>query len=118
MRRSANAEWVEGAFDEADVLGPPFDCCLFLPQGTEAPAGRGRRVKEPTLLVPTEAQDGAVLELKATDELLLTAPELNVAQGLPEDAQVRWMIVGAPQLFGRPGDDVIGGQATLRRVED
>lgn len=117
---TAAEDWIEGEFaEEPDATGTPFACCLFLPQGTESSgSGRTRKVTEPLLLYGDLDQDGDPVALKADDELLIVAPELNVAQGLAADASVRWMVNGAPQLFGRPGDEPLGGQITVRRIED
>ena len=110
--------WVEGERVDTLTPGTPFDCCLFLPQGTEAGTGRGRKVTEPTLLVAPEDDFGAPVALDPDDELHIVAPELNAARGLPADTSERWMVVGAPQPFGKPGEPIIGSQATLRRVDD
>lgn len=110
--------WVEGEYDEEPLPGTPFDCVLFLPLGTESSDGRGRRVREPTLLYGLTDDSAAPVALNAEDELLIVAPELNVAEGRASAAEVRWMLVGAPQPLGKPGEDVLGFQATLRRVED
>lgn len=118
LQTVSSGEWVEGERVAEPVAGTPFDCVLFLPQGTFSGEGRGRRVKEPTLLYSPENDVGAPVALSAEDEVLLSAPELNVAEGLPGDAQVRWQLTGDPQPFGKPGEDPIGLQATLRRVDD
>ena len=52
------------------------------------------------------------------DELLIVAPELNVAEGLPAETAVRYRIAGEAQPFGKPGNDIIGRQLTLVRVDD
>lgn len=95
-----------------DVEGTPFACCLFLP----APGGeedRGRRVvKRPTLLFGPLDRAGEPLVVTGKSKLLVTAPELTGA------AAVLWQVEGNVQAFGKPGDPVIGSQATLRRVED
>ena len=112
------ADWVEGDYGEPEeVPGAPFDCVLFLPQGSSSPEGRGRRVREPTLLYADYA-DGTPVALPDESQVDVVAPELNRAEGRPEDAAVRWQVVGQPQPFGKPGFDVLGYQATLRRVED
>lgn len=111
--------WVEGEYEEGESFGPEFDCCLFLPQGSKAGAGRGRMVREPTLLFsPEDNVGGAPVALKPEDEVYVVAPELNLVEGRAEDAEVRWMVNGAAQPFGKPGEDVIGFQVTLRRIED
>jgi hypothetical protein len=110
--------WVEGEYVTARVEGTPFDCVLFLPQGTEEASPRGRMVRVPTLLYGPENDSGAEVALSPEDELLVVAPELNLVEGLAEDAEVRWLVVGHPQPFGKPGDPVIDFQATLRRIED
>lgn len=118
LSRVEGGEWVEGERVAEVVEGSPFACCLFLPQGSESGEGRGRRVREPTLLYgPVDSVGGAVA-LSAEDEVLVTAAELNVAEGRDSGAAVRWMVVGQPQPFGRPGSPVVGFQAALRRVED
>jgi hypothetical protein len=100
---------------EADVLS--FPCLLILPEGTETPTGRGRRVTAPTLLY--EPYVGAEpVALKAQDELHIIAREQNVAQGLPELTEVRWTVQTVPQTLGRPGKRVKAVQATLQRVDD
>lgn len=118
VRMSRTGGWVEGEYVEEPVAGTPFDCCVFLPLGQESGAGRGRQVREPTLLYGPLNDAAAPVALSAEDELLVVAPELNVAEGRAADAQVRWMVNGAPQPLGKPGDDVIGFQATLRRIDD
>lgn len=117
-RRIVGTEWVEGEYSEVEEFGPPFDCCLFLPQGTESPEGRGRRVREPTLLIGPDDQAGDPVAVEATDELLIVAPELNLAEGMAAETEVRWTVVGSGQPFGKPGNDVIGLQLTIRRVVD
>jgi hypothetical protein len=78
----------------------------------------GRRIIQPTLLYEPFRADGSAVGLRAEDELDVTAPELNLAQGDPAGRAVRWQVVGAPQPLGRPGDDPVAVQATLRRVEE
>lgn len=113
-----SGDWVEGSLPSGDVAGTPFDCCLFLPMGTEQPTGRGRQVTEPTLLFEPFDQSGAPFGLTAEHYLLIVAPELNAAEGLAADTAVRYTVQGRPQPFGRPGADVVGLQASLRRVDD
>jgi hypothetical protein len=114
----AESTWVEGEYVTEKVDGTPFDCVLFLPQGVEEASPRGRRVRTPTLLYGPEDDEGAEIGLLPEDEVVVVAPELNLVEGLAEDAGVRWLVVGHPQPFGKPGDPVIGFQATLRRIED
>lgn len=116
--RVPDGEWVEGERVTDSVEGVPFDCVLFLPQGTESAGPRTRKVREPTLLYAPEDDRGGVVGLFPEDEVDVIAPELNRAEGWEEDRAVRWQVVGAPQPFGKPGDDVIGFQATLRRIDD
>lgn len=99
--------------------GTPFDCCLFLPQGQEEQARPfGRQVRRPTLLVAPLDRLGQPTALPFKAEVDVIAPELNLAEGRPAEANVRWQVDGSPQPFGRPGDDVIGYQVTLLRVEE
>jgi len=109
---------VEGRRSIGQVPGTPFDCCLFLPQGSKSADGRGRRVREPTLLVAPEDDLGMPVQAGPEDELLIVAPELNVAEGLPAETAVRYRIAGEAQPFGKPGNDIIGRQLTLVRVDD
>lgn len=111
---------VDGEAESGDVPQAAFPCCLFLPQGTEDEnAGtRGRRVRAPTLLYEPTRADGTAVSLDGTEKLLVTAPELNLAEGSPENAAVLYRVTGRPQPAGRPGDPVIVVQATLKRVED
>lgn len=119
VSRVSAGEWIEGERVSEPVVGTPFDCVVFLPQGTEEGGSpRGRRIRQPTMLYDPEDDLGDMVSLRAEDEVLVTAPELNEAEGRAVDAQVRWLVVGDPQPMGKPGDDVIGFQATLRRIED
>lgn len=121
-RRTAGGTWVEGEFVPGAVTpGTAFACVLFLPQPGEQPGEattRGRQVIEPTLLFEPYDVAGAIVGLDAEDELGIVAPELNRAQGVPEATEIRWLVVGDPQPFGRPGADVIGFQATLRKIDE
>lgn len=121
-------EWVEGEWvpdvapDAEDARGVGFDCCLFLPIGDEEEAATrviyGRNVTRPTLLYLPEDDAGNAVALTHEEELLIVAPEINVTEGRAADAEVRWAVQGRPQPFGPPGEDVIGLQARLARVED
>lgn len=103
---------VDGKAVIEDVPGTPFDCVLFLPSpGGEEDRGR-RVVKRPTLLMGPEDRAGERVALSGQQKVLVTAPELT--GGDP----VLWQVEGNVQAFGKPGEDVIGSQATLRRVED
>lgn len=110
--------WADGERPDAQVAGIPFDCLLLLPAGTEDNAGRGRKVTAPTLFYGDGDDTGAPIALRAEDELLVVAPELNIAQGDPENLAVRWLVNGAPLVLARPGDDAIGAEVKLRRVDD
>ena len=118
VTRVQTGDWVEGERVSEPLVGTPFDCVLFLPQGTEDASPRGRKVVQPTLLYAPEDDLGVVVALTPEDELHVTAPELNVAEGRAADAALRWQVVGAPQPLGKPGEEPIGFQATLRRIED
>lgn len=113
-------DWVEGDYSpQREVRGTPFDCCLFLPSGTPQPsAALSRQVRVPTLLVAALDDAGAPPVLAPEDELLVVAEELNLQEGRAMLTEVRWQVEGTAQPFGRPGDDVIGSQATLKRVEE
>lgn len=103
---------VNGKATVEDVQGTPFSCCLFLPApGGEEDRG-GRRVKRPTLLVSPVDRSGEPVTVAAKLKLLVTAPELT------GPTAVLWQVEGDPQPFGKPGEPLIGSQATLRRVED
>lgn len=119
LRRTGEA-WVEGhKVPGGETPGTPFDCCLFLPKGTEDTVIQmGRQVSEPTLLYAPEDDAAQPIGLKPEDAILITAPELNAARGMAANAQERWQVVGAPQPFGKPGEDVLGFQATLRLVTE
>lgn len=107
------AEWHEGEPDVADAAFTPFECALFLPLGQEQDTPRGRRViKRPTLLAsPVDLLNDDIV-LEADGFLDITATELTGAD------PVRWQVDGAAQPFGRPGDEPIGFQTYLKRVED
>lgn len=113
-------ELVEGDVDVEEAPGTPFACCLFLPQGVEdAPNPRGgRQVRRPTLLVGPEDDLGQPTALSHEDELDVIAAELNLAEGRPADAAVRWQVDGSAQPFGPPGEDVVGYQVALVKVDD
>lgn len=118
LLRAEGQEYAEGESEIIEGRGTPFDCCLFLPQGQESSEGRGRRIRRPTLLVAPEDDAGLPVALSHEDELMISAPELNVAEGLPQAAEVRYQVQGAGQPFGRPGFDIIGKQFELQRVEE
>ena len=122
-RPGEGGTWIEGEWvPNPPVPGPEFDCCLFLPEpGAEDVAPQvplGRRIVQPTLLYAPYTISGAYVALKAEDELDVRAEEINRVEGRAEDAFVRWQVVGNPQPFGRPGDEPVGLQAALRRVEE
>lgn len=109
--------WVGGDRGTSPVDVISFKCCLLLPTGTENPAGRGRTVSEPTLLfIPRVG--GEQIALTAKDDLRVVAPEQNVHEGLPADAEVRWQVISVPQGLGRPGRAQKVTQVTLRRIDD
>lgn len=95
-----------------------FACCIFLPLGSEEPTGRGRGVREPTLLYATRNVAGEMTMLRKEMSVEVLAPELNAAEGLPGDEWVRWELRGAPQPFGPPGQEPIGLQAIVKRIDD
>jgi hypothetical protein len=112
---------VEGERDSSATEGVPFACCLFLPSGSETspPAGsRVREVREPTLLYEPTRPDGSAVGLRKESRLRIGAGNLNEAEGRAEDASVEWQVVGSPQPFGPPYGEMVGLQATLRRIED
>lgn len=113
-------DWVDGDYSPVpDTEGTPFDCCLFLPAGQPQPAAPlGRQVRVPTLLCAAVDDEDKPPVLAPEDELDVIAEELNLQEGRAADARVRWQVEGTGQPFGRPGDDVIGAQVTLRRVEE
>lgn len=121
-RRTVSATWVEGErVEDADSDGGTrFRCVLFLPApGTENATPTyfsPKRIVQPTLLYGPKDLAGAQVALSAEDELGVIARELNLAQGLAAEAEVRWQVQGSPQAFGPPGRTVIGFQATLQRV--
>lgn len=103
---------VDGKAKLEDVQGTPFDCVLFLPSpGGEEDRG-GRKVKRPTLMFVPEDRGGQPVALDGKSKVLVTAPELT-----GPDA-VLWQVEGNVQALGKPGEVIIGSQATLRRVED
>lgn len=109
--------WIEGEPDENRVPGTPFACCLFLPLPGQAQPRRGRRVVSvPTLLLATHDLADSPVDVRASDELDITAPELPPPWGGPDP--VRWQVEGDPQPFGPPGEDLVGMQVALKRVED
>jgi hypothetical protein len=113
-------EVVDGDVDATEEPRTPFDCCLFLPQGTEEGSSMrgGRQVRRPTLLVAAEDALGQPPALSHEDELDIVAEELNLAEGRPAETRIRWQVDGSPQPLGKPGEDVLGYQVTLVRVED
>lgn len=113
-------DWAEGDYSPVpDTPGTPFDCCLFLPAGQPQPtAALGRQVRVPTLLCSPEDDLGVPPVLAPEDELDIVAEELNVQEGRAPDAAVRWQVEGTGQPFGKPGEDVIGSQVTLKRVDE
>jgi hypothetical protein len=95
---------IEGDQGIDQVIGAAFPCCLFMPLPGEANR-RGRTVVEPLVLLPGN------IHVSRSERLLITAPELT------GPAPVEWQIQGV-QPFGKPGQPLVGKQATLRRVED
>lgn len=119
--------YVEGHFVPGEPEpGNPFACVLFLPDPSSEDASPqviyGRRIVQPTLLYsPRRLLPPAPAEMVALapeDEVDVTAPEINVAEGREAGAALRWQVAGRPQPFGRPGDEPVGFQVTLRRVEE
>lgn len=117
VRTETGTTWIEGVPEETEqtpVTGEQFPCCLFLPLAGEQIPPRGRRVvKVPTLLMATYDNAGNSVSIGPADELLVTAPELP-GHATP----VRYQVDGAPQPFGPPGEELVGLQVTLKRVED
>lgn len=103
---------VDGKAQVTDVQGTPFDCCLFMPAPGAEDERQGRKVKRPTLLLATEDRAGVALVVTGKLKVLVTAPELTGPD------PVLWQVQGDPQPFGKPGEDLIGSQVTLRRIED
>lgn len=112
VQSEASGPKVDGRPQVSVVEGTPFECCLFLPAPGGEDERQGRRVRRPTLLMLPEDTAGERLEVKAKQRLRITALEVT------GPAAVEWQVEGDPQPFGKPGDDLIGWQATLRRVED
>lgn len=111
--------WIEGEPDdsgasaEGGTPGTPIDCCLFLPLGTEEKPRRGRRVVTvPTLLFAVEDTAGVEVQLSPADQLDVTAPEVTGPD------PIRWQVDGGVQPFGPPGEDLIGKQVAVKRVDD
>lgn len=111
LREEETGPKVDGRPPTAPVLGTPFACCLFLPAPGAEAERQGRRIKRPTLLMATLDTAGEPVAVSAEFRLLVTAPELGLDG-------VEWQVEGDPQPFGKPGEELIGMQATLRRVED
>lgn len=106
--------WIEGDPDEDEVPVTPVPCALFLPLGGEdnqTPRGR-RSIRRPTLLLAQEDLLGDPVELSTEDRLSILAPELTGPEPLT------WQIDGHTQPFGRPGEEPIGKQVIVKRVED
>lgn len=113
------SQWVDGDPGAVEEEMPAFACCVFLPQGSETGTGRGRNVREPTLLYGERDLVGNPVALRPESSVLIVAPELNVAEGLPAETELRWEITGSAQPFGRPGrSPVVGFQVTIRRITD
>lgn len=129
--------WIEGEPDEDVTAGVPFDCLLIFPSGArsgrpafgdrEQSSSRGRRkVDEPRILYEAERDDGSLVQLVAEDEVIIDAPELlgegtvtvSDSEGNPLDvAGHLFQVEGDPTPMAPPGE-VIGWQATLKRVLD
>jgi hypothetical protein len=108
-----SGERIEGERDVEPFTGVPFGCFLQVPGGEEdssTPRGR-RQVKRPTLLYRPKDALGELIDLAATDELLILAPLIT------GPGPVRWQVVGSPEPLAAPRRRV-GFQARLRRVED
>lgn len=119
VRREEEGPWIDGERDAEETVGDPFDCGLFLPTGEKPATPRGgRSVRRPTLIYEPEDRIGQTLALSHEDEVDVVAPEINLAEGRDEDEVVRWSVDGKPQPFGRPGDEPVGFQATLLKVDD
>lgn len=116
--RVEGVEYVEGEAEDVPGRGTPFDCCLFLPDGRASTGGPGRQVKQPTLLVAPTDDGGLPVSLSRDDELMIVAAELNLAEGIPASAEVRYQVTASGQPFGRPGRAIIGKQVMLSRVEE
>lgn len=104
---------IEGERDVTPVDGTPFGCYLILPGGEEdSGSARGRRqIKRPTILYRAKDLAGDVIDLRASDEVRIVAP--NVTGPDP----VTWQVVGSPEPF-TPPRRLVGFQARLKRVED
>jgi hypothetical protein len=103
---------VDGKARLEDVPGTPFDCVLFLPAPAAEAERQGRRVRRPTLMFGPLDRAGEPVTLGAKANVLVTAQELTGPDG------VLWQVDGDPQPLGKPGEDIIGSQASLVRVED
>ena len=109
VRTTEGANWVAGEPDTNDdqPAGEPFPCCLFLPLASDTPVPRGtRRVTQPTLLLPSG------LDLNKADKLEVTAPQVT------GPAAVLWEVDAGPQPFGPPGNETVGAQCVVKRVEE
>jgi hypothetical protein len=119
--QSDPAEWIEGEPGPqgggTPVQGAPFPCVLFMPSpgGEQQNQYRPRTVQSPTILYNPSRKDGSAVLLANEDEVLILAPELATWTGGVD--QGRWLVVGEPQAFGKPGY-IYGVQATVRSVID
>jgi hypothetical protein len=127
--------WIEGEPGPQGggerVQGPAFACVLFMPSagGEQQNPYRPKTVQQPTMLlnptrtssprvlagVPPVVADGSTIVLANEQEVLIYAAELAPWTGGVTPA--RWLVVGEPQAFGKPGR-VYGIQVTLRQVID
>ena len=111
LRKVAGPMKVEGRRLHQTVEGEWFRCRLFLEGATEdQDAGWGRRktVARPQMMCGVRDVAGNAIEIRASDEILITSPELGEA---------RWKVNGDPQPI-RKKRPVIGFLVELERLHE
>jgi len=102
--------WLEGEPDEEEVEGEPFDCFFMDPGEKEVTSPVGsKKIKQPTILLEGEREDGTPIVLKAEDQVKILAPEILGPQA------ILFQVDGGPTPLAAPGD-LIGWEARLKRV--
>jgi len=102
--------WLEGEPDEEEVEGEVFDCFYMDPGEKEVTSPvSSKKIKQPTILLEGEREDGSPIVLKSEDQVKILAPEI-----LGPDP-VLFQVDGGPTPLAAPGD-LIGWECRLKRV--